>query len=465
MAQQRNCYKPLDDCAAGYAWYHVFVSHPDPSMQLMHTVPSEYPRLPTTAIDILSGVYQQLAEASEDKKTHAVMAVLAYILTITSKDYFHRIGESVGYNTSATQSSDVAIPGGDGLGLGAVDDDSEEQDDTFYEDQAAEESYPVFIQATLSDAFPRAKRSLRLLREARPDHSLLHGPGDGSKSPDICWVWTDAEVAAAWTGCRGSPQSVSPLAHDSHRPPTERSCTPGQEYKEELKEFALFDLPPGQQLGLLATTAAQSESTSDLHSFIDTFSSSLPSLTPTLSHLTSLVLSPLTQHMEALSGALVTLFLSPTDLNLPLHLSILRSYLLLTSHTFKSRLTAALFSDSDDPADLTAKASTHIRDSEASTPLASGRWAVGLSPALTVANTWPPSVPELSFRLRTVVNDSLQSSLGPSSEPSTHTIPQDSVIRDAEYRLGFAIRDLPTGTGKEKWLDPLCEFVLLMRWK
>ena len=160
--------------------------------------------------------------------------------------------------------------------------------------------------------------------------------------------------------------------------------------------------------------------------------------------------------MEALSGALVILFLSPTDLNLPLHLSILRSYLLLTSHSFKSRLAAALFSDSDDSPDLATKASARRRDSDANAPLAQGRWAVGLSPALTAANIWPPSVPELSFRLRTVINDSLQSSLGSLDEQSTQVIPKDMVVRNAEHRLGFAIRDLPTGTGKEKWLDPLC---------
>lgn len=432
-------------------------SQTNPSIQPMHTAPSEYLPLPTTATDILSRIHEQLADAFESSIPRTVTAMLAYILTITSKDYFYKLGGSVGYNNATTQSPDMRTRGGDGLGLSAADDDAEEQDDTFYEDQTAEEAYPNFIQAALSDAFPRAKRSLRLLREARPDHPLLRGPSDGSKYPDICWFWTEAEVAAAWTGRRGAPQLVNPLANHSHRSSTGESPAPGPEYKEDLKEFAFFDLTPGQRLGLLETTTAQSEVTADPQSFMDTFPSSLPSLTPTLSHLTALVLSPLTQHMEALSGALVALFLSPTDVNLPLHLSILRSYLLLTSHAFKSRLTAALFSDSDDFPDAMAKSSAHRRSSEAGEPLAASRWAVGLSPALTVANIWPPSVPELSFRLRTVVNDSLQSSLGPSSEHSTHAIPQDSVIHDAEYRLGFAIRDLPTGPGKERWLDPLCE--------
>lgn len=427
-------------------------------IQQMDVAPSKYRPLPPTAVDLLSKIYQQLDEALENSTPHTVTAILAYVLTVTSKDYFRQVGDSVGYNTSTTQTADVASCGDDGLGLGTTDDDGEGQDDTFYEDQAAEEAYPIFIQTALSDAFPRAKRSLKLLREARPDHALLRGQDDGPRSPDIGWFWTEAEVAAAWTGHTGLSHTTNALANAAHQLTVGESSPPEREYKEELKEFALFDLAPGQQLGLFATTTMQSGATDDLQSFIDAFPSSLPSLTPTLSHLTSLVLSPLTRHMEALSGALVTLFLSPTDLNLPLHLSVLRSYLLLTSHTFKSRLTAALFSDSDDPPDLATKASAaRRRDSDVSAPLAAGRWAVGLSPALTAANVWPPSVPELSFQLRTVINDSLQSSLGPSSEHSTLAGPQDAVVRDAEYRLGFAIRDLPTGTGKEKWLDPLCK--------
>jgi hypothetical protein len=31
------------------------------------------------------------------------------------------------------------------------------------------------------------------------------------------------------------------------------------------------------------------------------------------------------------------------------------------------------------------------------------------------------------------------------------------VLEEAEWRLGFAIKDLPVESGKEKWMDPLCK--------
>ncbi|KAH9935387.1 Spc98 family-domain-containing protein [Fomitopsis serialis] len=423
----------------------------------MHELPSVYSPLPTTVVDLLSRIYRQLDESLENHSPHALQAILAYILTVTSQDYFQQLSQSVGYNMSPTHNTDPAMHDSGLYGTDHLDEEpDDERDETFYDDPPADEPCPVFIQEALASAFPRAKRSLKFLREAQPDHPLLHGYREDC--PDVHWFWTDADVATAWTGRKGSLGPVDLPAQHPDRDSEADPPLPDREYREELKDFALFDLTPGQNLGLFAPPASQTDSTEvgDLQAFMNAFPSTLPSLTPTLSHLTALVLSPLAHHMEALSGALVTLILSPTDLSLPLHLSVLRSYLLLTSHAFKSRLSAALFSDSDDPPNSTTRASAAShRKAEASTPLADGHWAVGLSPALTAASVWPPSVPELSFHLRTVINDSLQSSFGLSFEQTGLPPRQESIIHEAEYRLGFAIRDLPTGTGKEKWLDPL----------
>ncbi|KZT71065.1 hypothetical protein DAEQUDRAFT_666945 [Daedalea quercina L-15889] len=424
------------------------------SNRAMHVSPSTYRPLPTAAVELLSKIYCQLDDAFENHSPHSVTAILAYILTVVSKGYFRQVSESVGYKMSVAHSADVAVH--DDLGI-HDEEPSDDQDDTFYEEQASEVSYPIFLQTSLADALPRAKRSLKLLREAQPDHPLLRARQNDT--PDVDWFWTEADVAAAWTGHRGSLEVISPPAQHAERPAERDLPVQVREYKEELKDLALFDLVPGQHLGLLAPPALQPNVTGldNLELFMSAFPVSLPSLTPTLSHLTTLVLSPLTRHMEALSEALVSLVLSPTSLNLPLHLSILRSYLLLTSYAFKPRLAAALFSDSDEPPDLSSGASAvNRRNAEASVPSATSRWAVGLSPVLTAANIWPPSVPELSFHLRTVINDSLQNSFGHLLEQVESSPRPDSIVREAEYRLGFAIRDLPTGTGKEKWLDPLC---------
>ncbi|TFY64668.1 hypothetical protein EVJ58_g2472 [Rhodofomes roseus] len=440
--------------------YLLVLAHLDEYItQELHVPPSAYVRLPTTAAELLSKVYRQLDESLEDHSPHALAAILAFILTVTSKDYLRQLGQSVGYNASAAPSTDAHKYDAGLYDTGQWEEEpADEQDETFYDDEQTDEPYPIFIQNTLANAFPRAKRSLKLLREAQPDHPLLHVQDDQTEQPDIHWFWTDAEVAAAWFGRK---EIVKPDDSRAQNPGQSSKVDPPvqeREYKDELKEFALFDLTPGQHLDLLApsTSNLDPREVDDLQSFTKSFPSSFPPLTPNLSHLTTLVLSPLTRHMEALSAALVSLVLSPIVLNLPLHLSILRSYLLLASHSFKSRLSSALFSDSDDQPEFASKASAASRRSaEASPPLAAGRWAVGLSPSLTVAALWPPSVPELSFHLRTVINDSLQSSYGLSPERSGNSPMHESIVHEAEYRLGFAIRDLPTGTGKERWLDPL----------
>ncbi|KIM78944.1 hypothetical protein PILCRDRAFT_10863, partial [Piloderma croceum F 1598] len=92
------------------------------------------------------------------------------------------------------------------------------------------------------------------------------------------------------------------------------------------------------------------------------------------------------------------------------------------------------------------------------------QWAVGLAPALTDRESWPPGGADLSFLLRTVIVDSLdegrlegddrgedgdvdeKGNLGGSG--------RNVVLEEAEWRLGFAIRDLPVGAGRDRWLNP-----------
>jgi hypothetical protein len=81
-------------------------------------------------------------------------------------------------------------------------------------------------------------------------------------------------------------------------------------------------------------------------------------------------------------------------------------------------------------------------------------WAVGLAPALLERETWPPVGADLSFFLRTVIVDSFESS----KERMEEGAGRQRVLEEAEYRLGFAIRDLPVGPGRDKWLNPLCMF-------
>lgn len=283
----------------------------------------------------------------------------------------------------------------------------------------------------------------------------------------IRWFWTAVEIEAAWNDT--SPHETTGVPPTPEVSPDDCVTT---RYKPELALFQLFDLEPG---AIFVSTNNSSTYLQPIETFIDAFPEALPLITPTLAHLTTLVLSQLINHVSTLSTALLSLFLSLSGtLNFQAHLLLLRSYLLVTAPPFRSRLAAALFSDSDS-CEVDAKAhsmavrSLHRRPASTKKPgdrVETQPWAVGLAPALLERETWPPVGADLSFFLRTVIVDSFEgenrADLAAEGEED-----QDSpviggpgkgrrkVIEEAEYRLGFAIRDLPAGTGKEKWLNPL----------
>ena len=335
-------------------------------------------------------------------------------------------------------------------------------------------TFPDFFPRELQDILPAAQKSLVLLQAAQPDHPLLQ---HNAARRVIRWFWTAAEVETAWHGTRPQPctetmgvPSISDLSLGDDKTTS---------YKPELALFRLFDLEPGSSL-VYGTKVGNDTSphSHTLQTFIDTFPEALPSITPTLTHLTSLVLNQLVNHVSTLSTALLRLFLSLSGtLNFQAHLFLLRSYLLVTALPFRSRLAAALFSDSDSSevdvkAHSMAVRSLHRRPTgskKAGNQTQTQPWAVGLAPPLLERETWPPVGADLSFFLRTVIVDSFE---GENMENVAGETEQDNpfaeeagkgrrkVMADAEYRLGFAIRDLPTGTGKEKWLNPLSMFSL-----
>jgi hypothetical protein len=89
----------------------------------------------------------------------------------------------------------------------------------------------------------------------------------------------------------------------------------------------------------------------------------------------------------------------------------------------------------------------------------SAQWAVGLGLGLAERDSWPPGGSDLSYYLRTVIVDSLESLVkltdGHTPDPSEG---KRRIFAEAEYRLGFAIRDLPVGSGRERWLNPCCGY-------
>ena len=229
------------------------------------------------------------------------------------------------------------------------------------------------------------------------------------------------------------------------------ACT--EKYKTELQQFRLFDLEPGQHLKTPEVLKEKSFFIEPLAEFIDAFPDTLPSIAPTMPLLSRLILKPFMVHCQSLNELTIQVFMERNTLHLRTHFILLRSYLMLTLHAFKSRLSTALFTDIDEA--TTTRTSVALKTPSTPGP---SMWAVGLASGLTERHSWPPGGSDLRFYLRTVIMDSLQSLRNTlSRKPDSDVVKASEVWEDIESKLGFAIRDLPVGAGRDRWLDPNCE--------
>jgi len=309
---------------------------------------------------------------------------------------------------------------------------------------------PKFVPSELAEALPAAQKSLRILQAADPDHHLCSTPAVGACE----WVWTCPEVEHLWEYRETSKRSaVNPLEVPKN-PLSAAPGTPNREYKPELAQFRLFDLEPGAHFG---ESIPAGGSHAFLAAFLASFPERLPPLTPTLQHLATAVLQPVFVRTEVLSSSLLKQYL--TSLHLETHLTLLRSYMLLTHPAFKARLVGALFTDTDVYRHVGrgARARTRARlgmqderdaaDAAANPSMGS---AIGFGHGLVAQDAWPPGGADLSFFLSSVIVDSLEERTGSQDQDA------DKVWREGEVRLGFALRDLPVGDGSERWLNPMC---------
>lgn len=316
---------------------------------------------------------------------------------------------------------------------------------------------PSFFPPDLGGALPAARRSLRILHAADPDHTLC----SDSVGETCRWVWSSEEVTKLWDS-RGQSRQED-VVNTSPEPDLSGDMSaedPVRHYQPELAQFELFDLEPGEHL-TRATAMATSHiphNTPSLPDFLASFPETLPSITPKLQHLATIVLQPLFTRTAALSNALLKLYL--TSLQYETHLTLLRSYMLCTWPSFRLRLVEALLSDTDEfkPIGRGIRAQTRaklgIQDSRdlasAAANPATGQ-GIGLGHGLAERDTWPPGGADLSFFLRSVIVDSLEERKNTMGDDNV-----ESIWREGEYRLGFALRDLHVGDGKERWLNPMC---------
>ena len=461
--------------------------------------PSAYNPLPATPTSLLSLIYRHLMDHLERSSPRSVIGMLAYMLTTNSRGYLQDLCASVGYNTPGSRSSALPVKeqmrsdGTERLYAGQADDDDNGEVNADEDRGGDPDGYPEFITAEVAEVYSRARKSLVLLRAADPEHPLLKS---NYVHPAIEWLWTEEQLDNMENGLSFGAAPARKTTGGPEGTATSHSVA------DVMRAFKVFDLLPGEPgpgtNADLATSASANllsgaHSTATLRAFLASFPPTLPPSTPTLSHLTARVLYPLVTHAQALSGALVARFLAPnTHLHLHTHLVLLRGYILVTAPTFKARLQDALFSDAEDVSAPVVGSRTYAASearenarertrtkSRSRSRAASGagheqtkeqekvkkaRRAVGLSPALIIGDKWPPLGSDLNFLLRTVIVDALDAGRfthkdeDESMDEDDQRRARQRIIEEAEWRLGFAIRDLPIGSGREKWLNPLCKF-------
>ena len=412
----------------------------------MDLSPDQYPPIPDN-IDLLSAIYQHCLRHFERSSPTLVNATVAFILTLTSRYYLQKICSSIAFSGSwrslDQQSKRNQLDGGD------------KYEDLEFSDVMTQK-YPSFISTPLQNSLISAQKSLMILQDASPDHPLLSKPAHSSL---VEWYWANNEVEMAWSG--GPLETAVPGLSAPTTPERMGPIEGGVKYKPELLGLQVYDLEPG-------SCGTNPSLLGPVRTFIDNFPERLPAVVPTISDLTNLVFSPLAEQASILSQAVLDIFLTPlaslsptpmVDLHIHSHLTVLRSYQLLASHSFKSKLSAALFSDSEDwkSGDQRNAWSLATRGNKRGTPgLVSDDkvWPVGLSASLLEKDSWPPGGADLSFFLRTVVVDAMEM-----MRPRTnHKVTTPSAYEESEWRIGFAIRDLPSGKGRNKWLDPSCAY-------
>ena len=267
----------------------------------------------------------------------SIRAILAYILTLSSRPYFLEISLSVGFGgvpefLSRKLSSQKIITSD----LGALDDDEEENlDDDDDLDLLAEESteeLAIFMQGEPADTIFRTRKSLKILYIASPDHPIFT---KHRRFKEVQWLWTsDSLLEISKDDYESNDLIDVPTNMATVENPSRIDVPYAESYKPELQHFRLFDLEPGTHLDEPSISGEKSSFIESLPKFIDTFPDSLPIFTPTFALLCRIILKPLLVHCQNLNKQTIHVFMEQNTLHLRTHLILLRSYLMLTLHAF-----------------------------------------------------------------------------------------------------------------------------------
>lgn len=426
-----------------------------------------YESIPKEASAFLSYIYAFVDLHFQSASPRTLRSALAYLLTTASSPFFRKVEHSIGIGKSKLVDLMQPESNDDEFGSGAA-----QPLDIF----GNPEKYPDFFSDEQKEQTSVATRSLKVLAAAAPTHPLLSEYAERRCE----WVWHEDKVDRIYTGHHSRPfDELQPSSSFTQITTTVEKTSSSISYPPELASFKAFDMEPGSQWGTSRTPATSFPiDTTPYQTFLAIFPEELPQSTPTISHLAASVLYPLQVQSNRLTNALLSLFLSP-PLSLPSHLSLLRSFALLGSQLFTYRLRGALFTESDgyqpvgrgtrartrarlgikDARDIAAEAE-EIAGADGSASAA--KWGIGLGLGLSERGVWPPGGAELGFALRRVIVDTLDemrvadddSDALPLLGSGSQGMPFQIIVKEAEWRLGFAIRDLPVSEGREEWLNP-----------
>lgn len=384
--------------------------------------------------------------------------MLAFLLEASSSQFVAYLGNALGLLRPSL--ANLLKQQGTAAGTSGKDVEAGDPDDDFVL------SMPPFVPAATAECLSRAKRSLKFLKSARPEHPLCSARKDWAR---LCcgWVWCTEDIERLADGVDRHLEEVEDLLCAWRRPPPDHRdalgtipLSPtsddvvaplilfdveapsqkfaGHVYAPELAGFHLFDLELSEPATLV------SDSTRPYDDFLSKFPNDLPLITPTLALLTqATLLYPLASHARLLSSSLLDLFF--TDLRLLDHLRVLHSFMFLGATGFAARLREAFFSASDHEGAGSREAKQAARHK---------RVAPGMRLNLNERDKslWPPSSSELSFLLRTVVEDSLVDTGAWGREQDKGGA---EVWKEAVWRIGFVL-ETPEELGNEsaKWRDP-----------
>ncbi|KZV87381.1 hypothetical protein EXIGLDRAFT_773692 [Exidia glandulosa HHB12029] len=412
-----------------------------------------YPPLPSSDVDLLSHIYRVLQSHMDASSPKPVRAACAFLLQSASRTYISELEQLVGmakHSLTSVQKVSRKMSPDDSV-ADLLDGDGEAEDEAS-DDSIESQRFAEFVHAELATAISLARRTLRILQSAKAMPEVL------DTTARCHWQWTvpgDASISDTSTSAVPWPALFSDSGSQSLTA-----------YEPQLAGLRVFDMEPGSHAftaSVNGVSFAMSQLPRELVDFIAVFPDILPPAMPTLSHITSLALQPLLDHSRMLSKRLLSLFLESSDLHT--HLVIVRNYLLLTGHSFKKYLVAALFSHSSrdvgaeqQPGGILQFRRRTVHRTNVVQEDGSKVHGVGLNLGGygTAHHDWPPGAADISFSLRRVIVDSLDDS-GKNKEVEEETDGEArdrKVWREAESRLGFALRDIPDNAVTEGWFTP-----------